>query len=67
MPIWINDYSGKSHEVPLDLGDMVVYHGTELEHWRDKFEGETVSTSYALWIQRVSLRIEFMMADLILD
>ena len=38
-PIWINDYSGKSHEVPLDEGDMVVYHGTELEHWRDKFEG----------------------------
>ena len=28
-PIWINDYSGKSHEVPLDVGDMVVYHGTE--------------------------------------
>jgi alkylated DNA repair dioxygenase AlkB len=39
-PIWIKDYSGKSHEVPLDEGDCVVYHGTELEHWRDKFEGE---------------------------
>ena len=36
-PIWIKDYAGKSHEVPLDdIGDMVVYHGTELEHWRDK-------------------------------
>ena len=21
-PIWINDYAGKSHEVPLDVGDM---------------------------------------------
>ena len=38
-PIWIKDYAGKSHEVPLDEGDMVVYHGTELEHWREKFEG----------------------------
>ena len=38
-PIWIKDYAGKSHEVPLDEGDMVVYHGTELEHWRGKFEG----------------------------
>ena len=24
-PIWIKDYVGKSHEVPLDVGDMVVY------------------------------------------
>ena len=40
-PIWIKDYAGKSHEVPLDEGDMVVYHGTELEHWREKFDGNT--------------------------
>ena len=38
-PIWIKDYAGNDHCVPLDEGDMVVYHGTELEHWRDKFEG----------------------------
>ena len=38
-PIWIKDYAGNMNEVPLDEGDMVVYHGTELEHWRDKFEG----------------------------
>ena len=38
-PIWIKDYAGNVNEVPLDEGDMVVYHGTELEHWRDKFEG----------------------------
>ena len=38
-PIWIKDYTGKSHEVPLDEGDMLVYSGCELEHWRDKFEG----------------------------
>ena len=40
-PIWIKDYAGKSHEVPLEEGDMVVYHGTELEHWREKFDGNT--------------------------
>ena len=38
-PIWIKDYAGNMNQVPLDEGDMVVYHGTELEHWRDKFEG----------------------------
>ena len=38
-PIWIKDYDGKSHEVPLDEGDIVVYRGTALRHWREKFEG----------------------------
>ena len=55
-PIWINDYFGKSHEVSLDVGDMVVYHGTELEHWRDKFEGET---QYQLFMHYVDTEGEF--------
>ena len=40
-PIWIKDYAGKSHEVPLGIGDMLVYSGCELEHWREEFEGDT--------------------------
>ena len=55
-PIWINDYSGKSHEVPLDEGDMVVYHGTELEHLREKFEGEM---QYQLFMHYVDTEGEF--------
>ena len=55
-PIWIKDYSGKSHEVPLDVGDMVVYHGTELEHWRDKFEG---NMQYQLFMHYVDAEGEF--------
>ena len=55
-PIWINDYSGKSHEVPLDVGDMVVYHGTELEHWREKFEG---NMQYQLFMHYVDSEGEF--------
>ena len=39
-PIWINDHSSKSHEVSLDIGDMLVYSGCELEHWREPFEGQ---------------------------
>ena len=38
-PIWIQDYDGNDHCVELDEGDMLVYSGCELEHWRDKFEG----------------------------
>ena len=55
-PIWIKDYSGKSHEVPLDAGDWGGYHGTELEHWRDKFEGET---QYQLFMHYVDTEGEF--------
>ena len=55
-PIWINDYSGKSHEIPLNEGDMVVYHGTELEHWRDKFEG---TAQYQLFMHYVDAEGEF--------
>ena len=55
-PIWIKDYAGKSHEVPLDEGDMVVYHGTELEHWRDKFEG---TAQVQLFMHYVDAKGEF--------
>ena len=55
-PIWIKDYAGKSHEVPLDVGEMVVYHGTELEHWRKKFEGEK---QYQLFMHYVDAEGEF--------
>ena len=61
-PIWIKDYAGKSHEVPLDAGDMVVYHGTDLEHWRDKFEG---NMQYQLFMHYVDGDGEFK--DLLYD
>ena len=38
-PISIKDYNGNNNSVDLKEGDMMVYHGTELEHWRDRFEG----------------------------
>ena len=55
-PIWIKDYAGNMNEVPLDVGDMVVYHGTELEHWRDKFEG---NAQYQLFMHYVDAEGEF--------
>ena len=55
-PIWIKDYAGNVNEVPLDEGDMVVYHGTELEHWRDKFEG---NMQYQLFMHYVDSEGEF--------
>ena len=55
-PIWIKDYAGNVNEIPLDVGDMVVYHGTELEHWRDKFEG---NMQYQLFMHYVDVEGEF--------
>ena len=55
-PIWIKDYAGNMNEVPLDVGDMVVYHGTELEHWREKFEG---NTQYQLFMHYVDSEGEY--------
>jgi len=31
--------SPKGNEVLLDIGDMLVYSGCELEHWRESFQG----------------------------
>ena len=31
----------KGTEVILDVGDMLVYSGCELEHWREQFQGNT--------------------------
>ena len=30
----------KGNEVLLDIGDMLVYSGCELEHWRESFQGD---------------------------
>ena len=31
----------KGNEVILDIGDMLVYSGCDLEHWREPFQGDT--------------------------
>ena len=45
-PIYV-DPTGKTGqagmEINLDQGDMLVYSGCEVEHWREEFEGELCS------------------------
>tara|TARA_B100000424_G_scaffold235783_1_gene200353 strand:- start:805 stop:1431 length:627 start_codon:yes stop_codon:yes gene_type:complete len=38
-PIYIKDKKGKEHEIKLEPGDMLVYSGCELYHWREQFTG----------------------------
>ena len=36
---YVKDRSGKKHILKLNPGDMCVYSGCELEHWREPYEG----------------------------
>jgi hypothetical protein len=39
-PIWITDKDGIENEVTLEQGDMLIYKGDILEHWREPFNGD---------------------------
>ena len=39
-PIFLEPSGEKSLNVLLNQGDMLIYQGCELEHWREAFEGE---------------------------
>lgn len=34
-PIWVKDYEGTEHEVCQMPGDLLIYRGIDLEHWRE--------------------------------
>jgi hypothetical protein len=43
-PIGVKNLEGRDIDVSLDIGDLMIYRGCEVEHWRDAFEGD-------LWMQ----------------
>lgn len=38
-PIYIKSHSGEEKCVTLNPGDMVIYKGCDVEHWRDTYKG----------------------------
>jgi len=38
-PIWVKDRHGKEIPIELEPGDMVIYKGCDIEHWREPFRG----------------------------
>jgi hypothetical protein len=34
-PIWVKSVEGKDTSIELDIGDLMVYRGCEVEHWRE--------------------------------
>jgi uncharacterized protein (TIGR02466 family) len=42
-PIWINDYKNTPKSIILGIGDMCIYKGDELVHWREPYnEGKQI-------------------------
>ena len=39
-PIYLKDTKNQVKKIILKPGDMLIYRGTELEHWREPFEGK---------------------------
>jgi len=38
-PMFIKDKNGNEYPVSMEPGDMIIYRGCELEHWRTNFKG----------------------------
>lgn len=38
--IWIESKDGNKIQVELNEGDILIYKGNELKHWREKYQGE---------------------------
>lgn len=56
-PIYIEDLSGQfPNGVPVEMqpGDMVIYHGCELTHWRERLEGLAHAQLFMHYNERVS-------------
>ena len=39
-PIWLENKNKEKIPVNLESGDMLIYKGCDLNHWREKYEGE---------------------------
>ena len=52
-PIWFKDRD--ENEIPIEMspGDMVVYKGSELEHWREPFKGNHHSQLFFHYTKKI--------------
>jgi hypothetical protein len=51
-PIFVRDRAGRDVELCLERGDLLMYRGTELMHWRDPFEGEYQLQVFLHFVER---------------
>ena len=51
-PIYIKDYKGKEHKVTLHAGDLLIYRGCDLPHWRTQFTKNTCSQAFIHYVNQ---------------
>ena len=50
-PIFLKDKKGKTHKVNLKQGDLLIYKGCELEHWREEFTGDNCTQVFLHYVE----------------
>lgn len=49
-PIYFKDKNNQEIGFELDPGDLIVYKGHELEHWREPYQGEEVLQVFLMYV-----------------
>tara|TARA_B110000285_G_scaffold94831_1_gene108251 strand:+ start:2611 stop:3225 length:615 start_codon:yes stop_codon:yes gene_type:complete len=62
-PIFLTDTHGKDIEVKLKPGDMLLYAGCDLEHWRNPFEGDYCSQVFLHYVEQKSKNKKHRLED----
>lgn len=57
--IYIKDLTGNINKVLLDPGDMCVYKGCEVEHWRDPYKGSEFKQMFIHYVDAHGPNKEF--------
>jgi hypothetical protein len=57
--IWIEDANGMQHAVTLDVGDMIVYRGDLLTHWREEYTGNKHTQAFLHYVDTTGMFSSF--------
>ena len=58
---YIEDSVGKTHEILLEPGDMCVYRGDKLTHWREPYKGEKQIQCFLHYVDSEGPNKEFIL------
>jgi len=50
--IWFENVRGENVPIILEPGDMIIYEGMKLNHWRDEFKGDRMSQAFLHYVDK---------------
>lgn len=56
-PIYV-DINGEERAIHLDVGDMMIYRGCEVPHWRNEFKGKASVHAFLCYVDAQGLHTE---------